>query len=72
MNLRQIFKCSENIVEGITYKLFVVGVLYIDDVEDDDIGYLEPKEKITKGKIRDFFEKRVRVAFLEPRLESWL
>ena len=59
MNLRQIFQCSENIVEGVTYKLFVVGLLYIDDVEDDDIGYLEPKEKITKGKIRDFFEKRV-------------
>jgi len=59
MSLREIFKCSENIVEGITYKLFIVGLLYIDDVEDDDIGYLEPKEKITKKKIRDFFEKRV-------------
>ncbi len=61
MSLKQIFKCSENIVEGITYKLFVVGLLYIDDVEDDDIGYLQPKETITKQKIRDFFDARVRV-----------
>jgi predicted nucleotidyltransferase component of viral defense system len=60
MGLRQIFKCSENIVEGITYKLFVVGLLYIDDIEDDDINYLEPKEKISKQKIRDFFDSRVK------------
>ena len=60
MSLKEIFKYSENIVAGITYKLFVVGLLYIDDIEDDDIGYLEPKEKISKQKIRDFFEKKIR------------
>lgn len=59
MSLREIFKCSENIVEGITYKLFVVGLLYIDDIEDDDIAYLEPKEIINKQKIRDFFDNRI-------------
>jgi len=58
MSLKQIFRCSENIVEGITYKLFVVGLLYIDDVEDYYIEYLEPK-KINKQKIRDFFEKKL-------------
>lgn len=40
MGLKEIFKCSENIVEGITYKLFVVGLLYIDDVEDDETNTL--------------------------------
>jgi len=59
MSLKQIFKVSENIVEGITFKLFVVGLVYIDDIEDDDITYLQPKEKITKQKIRDFFEKKL-------------
>lgn len=59
MSLKQIFAFSENIVEGITYKLFVVGLLYIDDVEDDDISYLEPKEKISKKNIRNFFENRI-------------
>lgn len=60
MSLKQIFLCSENIVEGITYKLFVTGLLYIDDVEDDNIAYLEPKEKISKQKIRNFFEKKIK------------
>lgn len=60
MSLREMFKCSENIAEGITCRLFVVGLLYIDDIEDDDIGYLEPKEKISKHKIRDFFDSRVK------------
>jgi len=59
MSLKEIFKCSEDIVEGITYKLFVVGLLYIDDIEDDNIEYLQPKEKISKEQIRDFFQKRV-------------
>lgn len=59
MGLRDIFKSSEKIVEGVTYKLFITALLYMDDIEDDDIDYLEPKEKITKKAIRDFFEKRI-------------
>jgi len=60
MSLKEIFKTSEQILEGVTYKLFVVALLYIDDIEDDNINYLEPKEQISKVKIREFFEKRVR------------
>jgi len=59
MGLRDIFKASEHIAEGVTYKLFVTALLYIDDIEDDDIGYLEPKEQLSKVQMRDFFEKRV-------------
>ena len=59
MSLREIFRSSEKIVEGVTYKLFLTALLYVDDIEDDTIDYLEPKEKITKKTIRDFFEKRV-------------
>jgi len=59
LGLLDIFKASEHIVEGVTYKLFVIALLYIDDIEDDNIDYLEPKENISKAKIRDFFEKRV-------------
>lgn len=60
MSLKDIFKSSEHIVEGITYKLFVVGLLYIDDIEDDNIDYLEPKERISKKQIRDFFDSHIR------------
>jgi len=58
-SLQKIFELSKNIVEGVTYKLFVVALLYIDDIEDDDIGHLDPKEKISKENIREFFESRV-------------
>ncbi|MDZ7793221.1 MAG: hypothetical protein U5P10_05870 [Spirochaetia bacterium] len=55
-SLKDIFRMSENIVEGVTYKLFIVALLYIDDIEDDDIRHLEPKEQVSKQKIREFFE----------------
>jgi predicted nucleotidyltransferase component of viral defense system len=59
MSLRDMYRASEHIIEGVTYKLFVTALLYIDDIEDDDISYLEPREKLIKTQIRAFFEKRV-------------
>ena len=59
MSLEDIFQCSSNILEGITYKLFVTALLHIDDIEDDNITYLEPAENLTKDKIRDFLQERV-------------
>jgi len=59
MGLREIFNCSQDIVEGITFKLFIIALVYIDDIEDDNIGYLEPKEIISKEKIRDFFQEKI-------------
>ena len=32
----------------------------IDDIEDDNIDYLEPKELISKEEIREFFENRIK------------
>ena len=55
MSLKKIFECSLNILEGINFKLFSVALLYTDDIEDDNIEYLEPIEVLTKEKIRDFF-----------------
>ncbi|MDD3325277.1 MAG: nucleotidyl transferase AbiEii/AbiGii toxin family protein [Sulfurospirillaceae bacterium] len=59
MSLREMFEKSKYILEGVTYKLFSIALLYTDDIEDDNISYLEPKETITKEKIRDFFQQRV-------------
>ena len=61
MGLKEIFKVSEHVVEGVTFKLFAVALIYIDDIEDDDISYLQPIEKISKEEIRDFFQKRLKV-----------
>jgi len=59
MTLKDIFEYSKNIVEGINFKLFTIALLYIDDIEDDNIEYLEPKKSITKEEIRDFFQDRL-------------
>ncbi|MDD3506602.1 MAG: nucleotidyl transferase AbiEii/AbiGii toxin family protein [Sulfurimonas sp.] len=60
MSIKEIFKASEHIVEGITFKLFAVALVYIDDIEDDDISHLQPKERLSKEKIREFFQKRLK------------
>ena len=59
MSLEDIFQHSSNILEGITYKLFVTALLYVDDIEDDNITYLEPADNITKEKIRDFLQNKI-------------
>lgn len=59
MGLKDIYIASENIVEGVTFKLFAVALIYIDDIEDDNIDYLEPIKKIKKEAIRDFFQKEL-------------
>ena len=56
MNLQDIFASSLEIIEGFHFKLFAVALLYIDDIEDENINYLEPIEVIGTKQIRDFFE----------------
>ena len=56
MSLRNLFKCSLDVLEGINFKLFTVAILYTDDIEDDNITYLDPVEKLSKEQIRDYFE----------------
>jgi len=59
MHLSEIFESSQEIVEGITFKLFAVALVYIDDIEDRAITYLEPEEKISKEQIREFFQMKL-------------
>ena len=59
MSLKKMFQYSTEILDGITYKLFVTALLYIDDIEDDNIKYLDPKEKLSKEEIRAFLQNRL-------------
>ncbi len=59
MSVKRIFECSLNILDGINYKLFTVALIYIDDIEDDNITYLEPAEVLNKEEIRDFFQREI-------------
>ncbi|MCD6184950.1 MAG: hypothetical protein J7K84_04060, partial [Deltaproteobacteria bacterium] len=61
MSIEKIFECSKNIIQGINFKLFCIALVYIDDIEDDNILHLEPKINISKKKIREFFEAKIKV-----------
>jgi predicted nucleotidyltransferase component of viral defense system len=60
LSIKRIFECSLNILDGINFKLFAVALVYIDDIADDNIEYLEPIEILDKIKIRDFFQKELK------------
>ncbi|RLB60399.1 MAG: hypothetical protein DRH08_15465 [Deltaproteobacteria bacterium] len=60
MSLKQLFECAQPLVAGLNFKLFCIALTYIDDVEDDNIAHLDPKEVISKQGIRSYFEKVIR------------
>ncbi|MBS3779626.1 MAG: nucleotidyl transferase AbiEii/AbiGii toxin family protein [Desulfovermiculus sp.] len=59
LGVRKIFDVSKDVVPGLTYKLFCTALLYIDDIADEHISHLKPKENISKKEIRSFLEKGV-------------
>lgn len=59
MSIKGIFTAAQGVVDGISYKLLCIALLYIDDIEDDNIAYLQPKEVVSKQQIRTFFEKNI-------------
>lgn len=60
MDLDELFICAQQVVPGLTYKLFCIALTYIDDIEDDQIAHLNPVEELSKEDIRAFFEQRIR------------
>ena len=61
MGIKKVFECSKNIIQGINFKLFCIALVYIDDIEDDNILHLDPKINISKEEIREFFEKKINI-----------
>jgi predicted nucleotidyltransferase component of viral defense system len=59
LGVRGLYRTAEGIVPGINYKIFVQALLYIDDIEDDQIRHLEPVESIGKEAIQNFFQERI-------------
>ncbi len=37
-----------------------MALLYVDDIEDDNIEHLDPKEDVNNSQIRDFFEEKIK------------
>jgi len=60
MSLRGVFENGLSIMPSINFKLFAMALVYIEDIEDDDIEYLDPVEKIDKDKIGNFFKNKLK------------
>lgn len=65
LSLKEIFESSVGIVEGINFKLFAIALVYIDDIEDDNILHLEPEVDINKNEIRVYFEEELKLLYLQ-------
>ena len=59
-SLKQMYKLSENILDGLNFKLFSSALLYIEDIEDENIEHLKPIESISLKKIRQVFEMKLK------------
>lgn len=60
LDLEKVFECGLSIMPEMTFKLFAAALIYMDDIEDDDIDFLEPIEKLSKGEIRDYFQRELK------------
>ncbi|MGC8617079.1 MAG: nucleotidyl transferase AbiEii/AbiGii toxin family protein [Desulfurella sp.] len=58
--IQKVYEMSKGVVEGINFKVFASALLYIDDIEDENINHLQPKEKLSLHKIREFFEQELK------------
>jgi predicted nucleotidyltransferase component of viral defense system len=59
MSIQRLFECAQKYLPSINLKLFQMALLYTDDIEEDNIAYLNPIYKIKKEKISDFFRKEI-------------
>ena len=58
--VKKVFEMSKNVLDGINFKLFAAALLYIDDIEDENIEYLEPEQKLSLIEMQKFFEEELK------------
>ncbi|WP_084675084.1 nucleotidyl transferase AbiEii/AbiGii toxin family protein [Hippea jasoniae] len=61
--LNELYEFSRNILQGINKKLFIAALLFIDDIDDEDIEYLKPAKKVSLKDIRKHFETKIKKEF---------
>ncbi len=67
-SLTQIFEYSKEILQDIDFKLFAIALIYIDDIDDDNILHLEPKLNISKEEMREYFQEKLKIMKPERHL----
>lgn len=55
MSLDEIYSNVLHLMEGLNYKLFSTALVYVDDIEDENIAHLNPATNITKEQISQHF-----------------
>ena len=60
MTLPEIFLSAKDVIDGATFKMFAIALVYTDDIEDDNIAHLQPELKISTKEIRSFFEQKLK------------
>jgi len=63
--IKRIYEMSKDIIEGINFKLFATALIFIDDIEDENIDYLEPEIELSLIDIQRFFEKELKEILLK-------
>ncbi|OGV27293.1 MAG: hypothetical protein A3F18_06705 [Legionellales bacterium RIFCSPHIGHO2_12_FULL_37_14] len=59
LGLKRIFNNSKKILPELNFKLFATALIYIDDIEDDNIDHLSPIEEISTKGIQHYFEEQL-------------
>ena len=58
--IRKVYDLSKDVLEGINFKIFNAALLYIEDIEDESIEYLQPTQKLSLEEIRIYFENELK------------
>ena len=58
--LDEMYQISRKVLDGINFKLFIGALTYIDDIEDENINYLEPIKKLSLFEIRSQLEQKIK------------
>jgi predicted nucleotidyltransferase component of viral defense system len=58
-SLDKIYAMAQNRIHEMNRRLFDVALVYTDDIEDDDIDYLEPVYHVSKQQIAAYFKEMI-------------
>ena len=60
LKIEELYAISKIFVNGLNFKLFSTALIFTEDIEDDNIAHLEPKYKVEKEEISEFFIKKLK------------
>ena len=59
-SISEMYEMIKKIMPQINKKLFQMALIFIDDIEEDNIDYLEPKFNVKITEIQKYFEKNLK------------